>query len=82
MNADIPVFAKDNLGPIAVYPRPQEWPEQKGVKRMFKKKWAVKACMKKDYHYGPPREYAYTRLGAWIKARKYRHYDLVKIEKL
>ena len=49
---------------------------------MFKKKWAVKACMKKDYHYGPPREYAYTRLGAWIKARKYRHYDLVKIEKL
>lgn len=27
MNAGIPVFAKDNLGPIAVYPRPQEWSE-------------------------------------------------------
>jgi hypothetical protein len=50
---------------------------------LFKKKWVVKACMEKDYHYGPPRERAYTRLGAWIKARKYRKgFDLVKIEKL
>lgn len=27
MNADVPVFAKDNLGPIPVYPRPREWPK-------------------------------------------------------
>ena len=50
---------------------------------MIKKRWMVKACMERDYHYGAPREYAYTRLGAWLKSLKYRKgYNLVKIERM
>jgi len=60
---------------------------------LIKKRWMVKACMEKDYHYelawkkittmAHPREYAYTRLGAWLKSLKYRKgYNLVKIERM
>ncbi len=48
---------------------------------MLSKKWAVKACMEGDYHFGAPREYAFTKLGAKLRSRKYRHYDKVLIEK-
>lgn len=48
----------------------------------MKKKWMIKVCMDKDYHYGAPKEYARTKLGAWIKSLKWRNrYDHVKIER-